>query len=137
MKKVLLALFAVVLFLTACEPKEVLPSGVQFDKQAIALVEGDSYTLKALVNPTDAVNKELTWSSSADAVATVDQNGKVTAVKEGKATITATCKAHDTCMGQFMQNNVHDIPENQDHKPHGIRPQTSGHIKQRTNGPEE
>ena len=93
MKKVLLALFAAVLFLTACEPKEILPSGIQLDKQAIALVEGDSYTLKALVNPSDAANKELTWSSSADAVATVDQTGKVVAVGEGTATITATCKA--------------------------------------------
>ena len=93
MKKVLLALFAAGLLLTACQPKEVLPTGVSLDKPKLALVEGDSYTLKAIVNPQDAENKELTWSSSADAVATVDQNGKVTAVKEGKATITATCKA--------------------------------------------
>ena len=96
MKKVLLALFAAALFLTACGPedaKEILPSNVQLDKQAIGLVEGDSYTLKALVNPSEAANKELTWSSSADAVATVDQTGKVVAVGEGTATITATCKA--------------------------------------------
>lgn len=96
MKKVLLALCAAVLFVTACgpdDPKEILPSNVQLDKQAIGLVEGDSYTLKAIVNPSEAANKELTWSSSADAVATVDQTGKVVAVGEGTATITATCKA--------------------------------------------
>ena len=93
MKKILLALVAVAALMVACQPKEVLPSSVNFDKKTLALVEGDSYTLKTLVNPSDAANKEVTWSSSADAVATVDQNGKVVAVKEGKATITATCKA--------------------------------------------
>ena len=93
MKKVLLALFAAVLVISACTPKEVLPTGVSLDKTKLTLVEGDSYSIKAIVNPTDAANKELTWSSSADAVATVDQSGKVTAVKEGSATITATCKA--------------------------------------------
>ena len=101
MKKVLLALSAAVLFITACveEPKEVLPTGVTLDKTAIALEEGETYTLKAIVNPSEAANKELTWSSSAEAVATVDQNGKVTAVKEGTATITATCKAAATVKG--------------------------------------
>ena len=93
MKKVLLALLAAVLVISACTPKEVLPSSVSLDKTKLALVEGDSYTLKALVNPSDAANKELTWSSSADAVATVDETGKVIAIKEGTATITATCKA--------------------------------------------
>jgi len=93
MKKVLLALCAVVAIMAACTPKEVLPSSVQFDKTALSLAVGDNYSLKALVNPADAANKELTWASSADAVATVDQTGKVVAVAEGKATITATCKA--------------------------------------------
>lgn len=96
MKKVLLALFAAALLTAACTPKEVLPTGVSLDKPTLALVEGDSYALKAIVNPSDAANKELTWSSSADAIATVDQSGKVTAVKEGTATITATCKAAST-----------------------------------------
>ena len=93
MKKVLLALFAAVLVVSACVPKEVLPTSVTLDKTTLSLVEGGDYTLKALVNPSDADNKELTWSSSADAVATVDANGKVIAIAEGTATITATCKA--------------------------------------------
>ena len=93
MKKILLALCAFALVISACTPKEVLPTGVSLDKAKLALVEGDNYTLKAIVNPSDAANKELTWSSSADAVATVDETGKVIAIKEGIATITATCKA--------------------------------------------
>ena len=93
MKKFLLALCAVALLLTACGPEEVLPSSVTLDKKTLSLEEGGSYTLRALVNPSDATNTELTWSSSADAVATVDQTGKVVAVKEGTATITVACVA--------------------------------------------
>lgn len=93
MKKYLMALLAVAFVLTACTPKEVLPSSISLNKTELNLVEGDSFTIQALVNPSDAVNKELTWASSAEAVATVDQTGKVVAVKQGEATITATAKA--------------------------------------------
>ena len=41
------------------------------------------------IDPTDAANKSLTWTSDNEAVATVDENGKVTAVAEGTAHITA------------------------------------------------
>ncbi len=49
---------------------------------------GDSLTLKATVEPSDSLDA-VTWSSSDSKVATVDANGKVTAVAPGKATITA------------------------------------------------
>nr|WP_193312306.1 Ig-like domain-containing protein [Bifidobacterium leontopitheci] len=54
------------------------------------LTEGDTTTLTAKVTPADATDKSLTWSSSDKAVATVNADGKVTAVKAGKTTITAT-----------------------------------------------
>lgn len=50
---------------------------------------GDSLTLKATVEPSDSLDA-VTWSSSDKTVATVDANGKVTAIGAGKATITAT-----------------------------------------------
>lgn len=49
---------------------------------------GDSLTLKATVEPTDSLDA-VTWSSSNKTVATVDANGKVTAIGAGEATITA------------------------------------------------
>ena len=62
-------------------------SGVVLDKQSHTLNVGENFTLTATVNPVDADNKEVTWSSSNTSVATVN-NGVVTAVKAGTTTIT-------------------------------------------------
>ena len=64
-------------------------AGVSLDKTEIVLVEGSNQTLTATVEPTNATNKGVTWSSSNNEIATVN-NGVVTAVKEGTATITVT-----------------------------------------------
>lgn len=50
----------------------------------------EEQTLTATVKPDNATNKKVVWSSSDITTATVDENGKVTALKEGKVTITAT-----------------------------------------------
>ena len=65
-------------------------SGVTLDKTAVSLVEEETVTLEATVAPDDATDKTVTWSSNKTGVATVDADGKVTAVKAGTATITAT-----------------------------------------------
>lgn len=64
--------------------------GVSLDRSALTLIEGGTAQLTAKVEPIDATNKKVTWSSSASDVATVDASGNVTAVAEGTATITAT-----------------------------------------------
>lgn len=71
-------------------PAPILVTGVTLNKSELALYTGGSATLTATVQPDDATNKAVNWSSSNEAVATVDTNGKVTAVGEGNATITAT-----------------------------------------------
>ena len=50
----------------------------------------DKMTVSAIDPTTDATNQNVTWESSKPAVASVDQNGKVTAQAEGEATITVT-----------------------------------------------
>ena len=69
--------------------KVVPVSSVSLNKATLELTEGDSETLTATVAPDNATNKTVTWSSSDASVATVDNGGKVTAVKAGSATITA------------------------------------------------
>ncbi len=51
---------------------------------------GTDTLLKFNIGPSDASNRKISWSSSNTAVATVDENGKVSAIASGEATITAT-----------------------------------------------
>ena len=65
-------------------------TSISLNKTELSLYVGGEETLTATVEPDNAYNKNLTWSSSDSAVATVDSSGKVTAVKAGTAKITAT-----------------------------------------------
>ncbi len=74
-----------------CVVTVVVPvTGVTLDKTSLTLEEGQTDTLTATVEPDEADNKNITWSSSDETVATVDATGKVTAVNAGLATITVT-----------------------------------------------
>jgi LPXTG-motif cell wall-anchored protein len=77
------------------EVQEVKVTGVSLDKTTAELKINESLELKASILPSDATNKEVTWTSSDEKVAKVDENGKVIAVGEGKATITVTTKDGD------------------------------------------
>ena len=66
--------------------------GVTLNKSNITLPAGNSENLTATLNPTNATNKGLCWTSNDISVAKVEQNGKVTAVAAGTATITVTTK---------------------------------------------
>ncbi len=69
--------------------EDIPTTGVTLSKDTLALVNGNSGTLTATVEPSEA-SQSVTWASSNTAVATVDENGTVTAVGAGEATITAT-----------------------------------------------
>ena len=78
--------------LTVTEPEKKV-TGITLDKTTLTLEVGKSLALNATIKPDDATNKSVTWSSTKTSVATVDNNGKVTAVAAGNATI--TCTAND------------------------------------------
>jgi len=65
-------------------------TGVTLNKSTLSLNSGSSETLIATVTPSNATNKKVTWKSSNAEIAKVDSTGKVTAVKDGTVTITAT-----------------------------------------------
>lgn len=71
-------------------PDPVAVTGVSLNKNATTIAIGASETLTATITPANADNQAVTWSSNNTAVASVDQNGKVTGVSAGTATITVT-----------------------------------------------
>ena len=64
--------------------------GITLDKTEGVLTVGNTVTVTATVIPDTATNASVTWTSSDEAIATVDSEGKITAVAPGTATITAT-----------------------------------------------
>ena len=74
---------------TVKEAANVPVESVSLDKTSLGLTEGETTQLTATVEPEDASNKNVTWESSNTNVATVN-NGEVTAVSAGTATITVT-----------------------------------------------
>lgn len=79
--------------------KPVVPAeGITVTPEAATVERGQTTTLTASLEPTNATS-EVTWSSSDETIATVDQSGVVTGVKAGPATITAKVNEtiFDTC----------------------------------------
>jgi len=75
----------------ASESKATVPvKSVKLSKTSITIKKGSTAQLKVTVEPKNASNKEVTWKSSDSKIANVNKSGKVTAVMEGKATITVT-----------------------------------------------
>ena len=73
--------------------KVVSVTGVSLNESSITLDVGGSKTLTATVTPDNATNKKVRWTSDNETVATVSEDGVVTAVAGGTAVITAT--THD------------------------------------------
>ena len=73
--------------------QELAPvASITLNKTSASLKVGGSVTLTATVSPTDATSKSVTWTSSKPEVATVANDGTVTAHKAGTAEITATAE---------------------------------------------
>jgi hypothetical protein len=91
---------------------KVAVTGVTLDKTALELEQGDIEELTATVQPADATNKAVSWSSSNQSVATV-HDGVVTAVAAGTATITVTTQNGGktaTC-AVTVQETVTEVPQ--------------------------
>lgn len=82
---------------------------VHLDKTAITLVKGNTKKLIATIEPDNATIKDVEWETSDPTIATVDDNGTVTAVSAGKATITVITKEGrktDNCVVTVQEKAV-------------------------------
>lgn len=70
--------------------KAVSVTSLELNKDSLTLQENSSDTLIATVKPDDATNRGVTWESSDTSIATVSEDGTVTAISAGNATITVT-----------------------------------------------
>lgn len=70
-------------------------TGITLNTQETSIKKGDTADLDVIYTPEDTTDdKTVTWTSSDDEIATVDENGVVTALKDGETTITATVGSH-------------------------------------------
>ena len=74
---------------TSCRITVLQPvTSISLDRSSLSLDSSDNYQLSAYIYPSTASNKNVVWESSDPSVATVDDNGMVTALKKGTAKIT-------------------------------------------------
>lgn len=91
---------------------EKVKEEVEVNPPVHAMAPNETKQLKAVVYPTNAANKNVTWTSDNNAIATVDAAGIVTAKTVGTATITATTEdgGHtDTCVVTVTNNATKEV----------------------------
>lgn len=80
------------------DDEKIEVSSISLDKDILNMLAGNTYKLTATVTPEDATEKTVTWKSGDESIATVDQDGLVTAVGEGEVMISATAgTCRDEC----------------------------------------
>ena len=107
-----LAVLAVWILPTACTKDTIPVTGVTLNPPSVVLLVDATLTLEATVEPADATNKTVTWSTSDERVATVNPAGEVTAVAVGTATITASAdngRFTENCTVTVTDGVVHSI----------------------------
>lgn len=93
-------------------PNATTVESVEVNPPVHAMAPNATKQLTAVVYPTNAANKNVTWTSDKDAIATVDDTGLVTAKAVGTATITATTEdgGHtDTCVVTVTNNATKEV----------------------------
>lgn len=92
----------------SCEVTVTNPvTAVTLDRTEVAMIKGETLKLTATVTPADADDTAVTWTNSDEAVATVDDEGNVTAVATGTATVTVTdAEGHTATCAVTVTNPV-------------------------------
>lgn len=121
---VILAIFGALIATLSCkkekdltsgteEPPIVKVSGVSVDKTTIGLMVGEKVKLVATVTPEDATNKNVSYKSDDNNIATVTQDGEISAVGEGSIIVWVTTEDGQFRAGckVYVSNTAHLVKE--------------------------
>lgn len=88
---------------------EIKVTGISINEQTVNLKQGETFQLIATVQPDNATNKNVTWSSSNETIASISKEGLVTALSTGETTITATTED-----GSFSTTAIVTVSSNEE-----------------------
>lgn len=88
-------------------------NSITLNKHSLMLAVGMSEKLLVTIDPLDAHDRTVTWSSSPQGIVSVAQDGTVMALQDGRATVTASCSGKtDSCSVTAVQMNYYSVTNN-------------------------
>ena len=100
------AIAVVAIIVASLVTKEIPVDDIVLSESSIELKEEETKNISCNVYPSDATDKTVTWTSSDNSVATVNQYGMITAVGKGACTITATSGEQKETIKVTVKSNV-------------------------------
>lgn len=92
-------------------PSSVSATGIEINETIQDMEVGEEKTLTATITPTNVTNKEITWKSSDESIATISSNGKIEAKKSGTVDIIASTSNGKT---NTIRINIKQEPKKED-----------------------
>jgi uncharacterized protein YjdB len=93
-------------FEAAASIEAIVPvTGISLDTTSIGLAVGESQQMTATIDPSNATNQDVVWSSDDESIATVDQSGNVTAIAAGNTMVRVLTA--DSVFEAYAQVNTH------------------------------
>lgn len=93
---------------TSTVPTTIVVTDIKINENITSMKEGESQKLTATIMPDDATDKNITWKSSDESIATVSTTGEVAAKKHGTVDIMATSSNGKTSM---IKINIKELPK--------------------------
>jgi hypothetical protein len=117
------AAIALLMMTASCSKDDDAPivaTGITINKTELALAAGEHETLIAEITPNNAADKTVTWTSNAENVATVNNEGTVTAISSGNAIITATTANGETAVCNVKVQDIYVAGYEEDANEHRV-----------------
>lgn len=117
-------------------PTIIYPSGISVNPASLSIELGEKRTLSATISPSNATNKNVTWSSSDSTIVEVNSKGLITAKKVGKAIITVKTSNNKTA-NAIITVTKEEIIEPSSYEEPSIHEEPSSYLEPSTYVPDE